>query len=403
MRLKKVIYVAVILSAMCVSCAKDRTNEYVEKTQGNHWMQTVMQEWYLWADSLQDLDWKQYFATPSTFVSRLTSQSDADDKWTYCSVDTIVADYHKCGTFNHYNSYGLDLSLMTDPTGETTKQYARVLTVYPGSPAERCGLQRGDFISQVGESKMSSKVMGYLEKGFARQLVVSRLGVTDDGDTFYWTDTDTLQIEASEQVSVSTVLRHGMLTSDVAYIMLTDMNDFDAISPAISALMSRHPSDLIVDVRLCNVGTIDCAVQMARTIGNASGTMLRTIWNSYKSSNNTTYDIESASGCNLFFITSSYTQGAAEWLIWGLKSLGQDNVTVVGTTTAGQTVMLRDFPTQYYYTIHAAVAYVADADGDYGYKDGITPDEAINEFDYVQLYPYGDPRETMIYHIMSNH
>ena len=31
MRLKKVIYVAVILSAMCVSCAKDRTNEYVEK------------------------------------------------------------------------------------------------------------------------------------------------------------------------------------------------------------------------------------------------------------------------------------------------------------------------------------------------------------------------------------
>ncbi len=391
------------MTVMCVSCAEDRTHEYEEKTAGNHWMQEVMQEWYLWGDSLQELDWKQYFATPSVFVSRLTSQSKAGDRWTYCTVDTVVADDHKRGTFNRYNSYGLDLSLMTDPTGETTKQYARVLTVYPGSPAERCGLRRGDFISQVGESKMSSKVMGYLEKGGARTLVVTRLDVSEDDETVFWADTDTLQMEPSEQVSVATVMKYGMLASDVAYIMLTDMNDFDSMRQPVNALVSQHPSDLIVDVRLCNAGTIDCAVQLARTIGSASGTLLRTIWNSNKSSNNTTYDIESSVGCNLFFITGSYTQGAAEWLIWGLRSLNPYGVTVVGTATAGQTVLLHDFATQYYYTIHAAVAFVADAAADYSYKNGITPDEIINEFDYVQLYPYGDTRETVVAYIMDNH
>ena len=49
----------------------------------------------------------------------------------------------------------MDVLLMNDPTGETTKQYARVVTVYANSPAERCGLQRNDFIGQVDDNKMA--------------------------------------------------------------------------------------------------------------------------------------------------------------------------------------------------------------------------------------------------------
>ena len=381
------------------SCGEDRTYEYEEKTQGNHEMQSLMQEWYLWGDSLKELDWKQYFASPTAFLPKLTSQSPNGYPWSYCSIDTIIADYHTCGYFNHCDSYGLDITLMTDPTGETTKQYARVLTVYPNSPAEQCGLQRGDFISQVGDAKMSKTVMSQLVSGRERTLVVSRLAVDAD-EILYWTSTDTLQLSRSRAVDVSTVMISRMLTPDVAYLMLTDLIDFTQISPSLSRLLTQSPSALIIDLRLCNQGSIDCAIELANKIGNASGIMLRTIWNSRKSANNTAYNISVASGLDLYFITSSYTQGAAEWLIYGLQSMQLENIKIVGQATAGQTVMLHPVPTVYQYTLYPAVAYVCNADGNHDYDSGIVPDDSFNEFDYVHLYPYGDIREAVVSHIL---
>lgn len=395
-----------IIGALClliVSCGEDRTYEYEEKTQGNHWMQTLMQEWYLWGDSLQDLDWRQYFAAPSAFVSRLTAQSKANDKWSYCTIDTVLTDNYTIGQFDHIQSYGIDFSLMTDPTGATTKQYARVLTVYPNSPAERCGLQRGDFIAQIGEQKMTRTIMSRLVNGMARTLVVNRLGADMVEEQYYWASVDTLYMEAAEKVDVPTVWQSCMIADDVAYIMLTDLNDYSIIKSRLQALLQHNPSDIIVDLRLCNQGTVECAVGLAEAISSAEGTLLQTVWNSQKSQLNEQFDISGASTANLFFITSSYTRGAAEWLIYGLKALQSDEMKVVGQTTAGQTVMLKALPTQYQYTVYPAVAFVCNGDGNHSYTTGISPDDEINEFDYAWLYPYGDENETIVDYILNHY
>lgn len=394
---------AFILLSLLWACGKDRTYEYEEKTVGCHQMQDLMTEWYLWGDSIKDIEWQQYFAKPTDFISKLTSQSKANDKWSYCLIDTIESDPLPCGYFNHVDSYGLDVVLMNDPTGETTKQYARVVTVYANSPAERCGLQRNDFISQIDNNKMASSVIKNLVNGRSRTLYISHLGISSDEQSFYWTDHDTITMEKSERVTVPTVMVSRMLYDDIGYLMLTDLSHTDEITAAIRSLTANNMYDLIIDFRLCNSGTIECVYEVAKLICSTEGPFLRTFWNTAKAANNETYTIFPLKGVrgSLFFITSQYTQGAAEWLIHGLKAMSTGSV-VVGKTTAGQNVMLKAIPSDYQYTIYPAVAYVADGDGDYDYASGIDPDEPINELDYAVLYPYGDVREPIINYILLN-
>ena len=387
---------------LLVSCGKDRTYEYEEKTVGCHQMQDLMTEWYLWGDSIKDLDWQQYFAKPTDFISKLTAQSKANDKWSYCLIDTIESDPLPCGYFDHVNSYGLDVVLMNDPTGETTKQYARVVTVYENSPAERCGLQRNDFISQVDNNKMASTVIKNLVNGRSHTLYVSRLSVNADGDSFCWTDYDTVKLEKSERVTVPTVMVCRMVYKEVGYLMLTDLSHTEEITAAIRRLEAQGMGDLILDLRLCNSGTIECVCEVAQLISHETGTFLRTFWNIKKSAYNQTYTITSSNDYDLYFITSDYTQGAAEWLIQGLRAMSEDGMTVVGKTTAGQNVMLKAIPSDYQYTLYPAVAYVGDKDGNYDYASGIEPDVIINELEYAVLYPYGNTREALLNYILSN-
>ena len=92
--------------ALCllVSCGKDRTYEYEEKTVGCHQMQDLMTEWYLWGDSIKDLDWQQYFAKPTEFITKLTAQSKANDKWSYCLIDTIESDPLPAGPHGRHSA-----------------------------------------------------------------------------------------------------------------------------------------------------------------------------------------------------------------------------------------------------------------------------------------------------------
>ena len=92
------------------SCGEDRTYEYEEKTRHNHWMQEVMLDKYLWADTLANFEpaWKNYFETPSQFLSTLVKKSGQKDAWSYVEMDTLNEDSHERGNFNHIDSYGFD-------------------------------------------------------------------------------------------------------------------------------------------------------------------------------------------------------------------------------------------------------------------------------------------------------
>jgi len=409
-----------------VSCGEDRTHEFEEATACGHWMQELMQAHYLWGDSIKDLTWKQYFGDPQTIFKRFTQQAPVTDSWSWCSIDTTASDPHPRGYYNHLNSYGLDLLLMTDPTGETSRTYARIISVYPDSPAEQCGLQRGYFIGAVNGTRMSSSLASNLVNGKSHTLEVLQLGINDSLTAYEWTATDTITLPASTYVEdkpyptlcsfkvgeqKAVYLQCNRLTEGPTEIDSESQTYVQQLSSVMEQIRSLSPQYLILDLRLCNDGTLAMSQRMASYLASglsSDAVFAQTFYRSNLAQQNesltylSSITAQSLNLQQLFLITGSYTSGAAEWLIRGLKaSLGDDYITTVGTTTAGKIVNTGSFPSDYYVTLHPAVCYVADGTGDYNYTSGITPDAEIEDLSDVVLYPYGDSRETILATILK--
>lgn len=407
-----------------MACGEDRTYEYEEKTQHNQWMYEVMRDHYLWADALAAYEptWKSYFATPSSFLSTLTKQSGHSDSWSYLEVDTVRADSHERGYFNHLDSYGMDYALMTDPTGQTTRQMLRVLTVYSGSAAQRAGLQRGDFICAYDGNKLNSSNASKLKSGIARTLEVRHVGVNEDENTFYWVDTLTVQLEASSYVEDVAFPTYSAKEHDdlmVGYLQCTRLLEYpteqtqgrtvsvvyrDRLDQAMAYLLSQGIEEMVLDLRLCNDGTLAMAQRLASYVvapQHLGTTFVQTFYNAAHTSSNQTVPYDTSVGnlglSRIYILTSAYTQGAAEWLIHALQcSMGTDNVVLVGMATKGQNVLTEEVAHDHYIRLRPAVAYVADANGNYDYSS-IAPTLSVDEQNYVVMGPYGDLTDMLYY------
>ncbi|MBO5749851.1 MAG: PDZ domain-containing protein, partial [Bacteroidaceae bacterium] len=357
---KKVLSVLIAVGSVwgLASCGEDRTYEYEEKTSEARWVETAVQEWYLWADSMPEFGWKDYFAGSESFLKKLTSKIYPADKWSYSEVDSLTKDYHPRGIFDHLKSYGLDVSMITDPTGNTSRQFVRVKTVYPDSPAERCGLQRNDFITHINGQKVSSSNMADLKGGLARTLVRTTLNYSLEEQMFFWNEADTLALPASEYVEdkafpLDSVYDFGGYKAGYlmcnrlvasAYEQGSTAGEYRvALDNAMARMKSESVDALILDLRLCNYGEMAMVRRLATYIvGAQDAPLLHTLWKESKSEMNESITADEQIVSNalslerVYVITSSYTQGAAEWLVQGLKGvLGEENVLTFGTKTAG--------------------------------------------------------------------
>ncbi len=403
---------------MLVGCAEDRTYQYEEKTAGARWIESAVKEWWLWGDSVKELTWNDYFLKGENFLKKLTAASKGLDKWSYCEVDTLQEDYHQRGTFNHFDSYGMDVVVMTDPTGVTSRQYGRVVTVYKGSPAERLGLQRNDFIASINDKKVTTANVTDLVKGRERTLAVAKLAYDLEQQTYFWGQTDTLTLMPSEYVEdkafpYSAV--YDLYDQKIGYLMCTRLvegaderqSQGTEYREELDRIMSGFRADgveaLIVDLRLCNYGDMPMVSRMAAYIaGHGGQTLLKTEWRPSKGEMNGTLTFDAAVADNplqlrrVCFITGKYTRGAAEWLIHGLRGvLGEGSVLTVGEATAGQGMLTHAVTSpDYFITLHLASAYVTDANGNR--CTAIVPTEEVKELTFADLYPYGDTREALL-------
>lgn len=406
---------------MAISCGEDRTYEYEEKTQHNSWMHKMMLEHYLWADSIADYEpsWKSFFGKPSEFLSQLTKQSKQNDSWSYVQIDTLGEDPHQRGYFNHVESYGIDFKLMNDPTGQTSKQVLRVLTVYPHSPAERAGLVRNDFICLFNGNKFTSNNLSKLQKGVARELEVCHVAENPEDYSLYWKDTVMVSLPASEYVEDEAFpLSHILIMGDtlVGYLMCTRLTEGpveEHVTPhtryrqSLDAIMTQMKSvgvkEVVLDLRLCNYGTIDMAQRLASYVVSSEAlgtTFVQTFWNQKHADQNKSipYDtsVDNLGLHRVYILTSSYTQGAAEWLIHALQhSMGEENVILVGASTKGQNVMTSEVWHDFYVRLFPVVAYVANGAGNYDYGS-LTPTIELDELAYLNLVDYGDPEEILL-------
>jgi len=400
------------------ACGEDRVYQYEELTANNKAILNLMEAYYLWADDIDtDLDWKEYFGDGDDFFDDLLV---SNDDWSFATIDTVSSDPFARGHFNHLNSYGMDYSIITDPTNATSRYYMRVLMVEPGSPADDAGIKRNDYISHIDDSRVSSS--SSLESGTAKSITISHIEYDSIEEMLYWTDTTVVEMPASRYVEDYPFLNYSIINDEsgkIAYIMVTRLtpgpieNDSlstkyrDDMDKIFTSFKQQGATDLIVDLRYCNNGNIDMAQRLASYIAgdDSNGNkFITTFWNANNESNNSAvyFDTSLTNGNELnlsrvCFITSDYTTGAAEWMIHALQcELGESNVIIVGSQTSGQNVLTNAYETGYYVTINPAVAYVGDANGDYDYSDGIQPTETITESGFVYFYPFGDINENMV-------
>lgn len=419
-----------LLCTLLLSCkGEDRSHEYEELTAHNNWMLTVMQDKYLWGDQLQEPTYKSYFYPGTQFFSTLTSSQK--DTWSYCLVDSAITDPHTRGNFNHLDTYGIDFTVINDPTKTTSRSFARVTHVVEGSPAAQAGLRRNSFISIVDDTRItSSNASKYLVNGKEHSIVFHHLDtlVTDSVEptTYIWTDSIEATLPASryvEEKAFPVAKVFDIYGINIAYLMATRLvpypdeqqtsgNIFLAdLDAKMQAIMAFRPAELVLDLRLCNYGTIEMAQRLASYIVPTAlkdRTFLKTKWNDRYAANNTTYTYDTTIGSlelpHIYIITGTYTQGAAEWLIKALQqTLGHENVTIIGTATKGQNVMTQYIASGYGHQLYPAVAYVTDESGDIS-PTPITPTYTVNETANTYLLymnEYGDPNEILFAYCLA--
>lgn len=412
-----------VVFSLC-SCGEDRTYQYEEKTQHNHWVYDVMLDEYLWADRLSDYtpDWKSFFAAPSSFLSTLVAKSGHSDVWSYVEIDTLVADIHERGQFNHIDSYGMDYVLMTDPTGQTTKQVLRLMTVYPNSPAEAAGLRRNDFITSLDGYRISSSNMSRLKSGGSHSLEVTHIAVDEAENFFYWSDTTAVALGASGYVEDEAFPIYNIMYIEgmkVGYVMCTRLVEYavergvgrgngaeycEKLDEVMAYMQGGGVDEMVLDLRLCNYGTLAMAQRLASYVVNPncrSGAFAKTFRNEAHSAENAVLPYDFSVGnlglSRVYVLTSAYTQGAAEWVIHALKcSMGEENVITVGLATKGQNVMTEEVGLNFHVRLFPVVAYVADGEGNYDYGS-IAPTINVNEQNYVSMGEYGTLDDILYY------
>ncbi|HZU39888.1 MAG TPA: S41 family peptidase [Solirubrobacteraceae bacterium] len=278
-----------------------------------------------------------------TVLNRLTSQyyrplnrSQLIDQ----GLAGMVASLHD--PYSHYFSASEYRSFMnvTDPhvSGigvdiNPTPRGLRVVDVFPGSPAARAGLHRGDLIVRVGSTALAGRSVGYsssLIKGRAGTKVT--LTILRDGSARVIT-----VVRANVQVPVTAerlVSYHGVR---IGYLELTSFTQGsgDELRQQVRKALEQHARALILDLRENGGGLLEEGVNVA-SIFIADGTIVTTDGRSQPRQVYLALGNAIAPRIPLVVLVDRGTASAAEIVTAALQDRGRAKV--VGTHTYGKGV-----------------------------------------------------------------
>ncbi len=357
----------------------------------------VMHDTYLWYDKVPSLDYNDTaYPTPEALLEAL--KYSRYDKWSYITTKKAYNTYFEEGS---YIGYGFRFALLPDRNDSV------VLFVYPGSPADGAGLERGDHIEAINGHTIAQIIDQNLTQIFgAEQIgVVSALHVRKRGGGI-------VDMNLSKAVvSLSPVLYTKIFDTAEHRVGYLLFNSF--IEPAKEQLertfddFKTHGVDtLILDLRYNGGGRLDVAGQLCSLIAGPSvllashrtKTMLQIRHNDrYRSKNWTMHyplPSQNALGVHtLYVITTEDTCSASEAVINALRasSLGIE-VHTIGSATCGKPVGMygEDFCDKHIAPIEFAL-YNSDGVGEY--FDGIDANcSASDDLNHT----FGDLNESML-------
>ncbi len=384
------------------ACGDDRTGEYLTLTQEDHWIETQMKNYYLWYADMPKLDYEDYFDDEEDFFEDLLSTECRDgrgDTFSYFE-STASSDTDNSLYVDEESTYGFDFAIYSDPTGTTAHYMARVLYVLPDSPASEAGLQRGDWITEIDSTYITTSTYSKLLEGGAISLGIADLVCTveDDEEDWSWENETTLALSASRAVENNPFYCAEVISgTTIGYLMYdhfapgaTDSGtEYDEeMKEIFASFKSAGVTDFILDLRYNLGGTMSCIQQLCSYLAPSSALGQPLYYLEYNDKNtdlnSTAMLSEDLASQNLdlstlYVITSSYTASASETTIYCLKPYM--TVNILGETTVGKNLASLGFVSSYDFTIHPIVATVYSSENTTDFDYGIDPDYTCDELD----------------------
>ncbi len=222
---------------------------------------------------------------------------------------------------------GIGIDVLPDPRG------LRIGDVFPGSPAARAGLVRGDVVEQVGSVSLANR-----SADFASRLIKGRAGTSVSLTVLSGKQRRTVSITRANLVvpvaSSSLITYHGVKIGVVRLSSFTDGSGGE-VRLQVQKMLSAGAQALILDLRGNGGGLLDEAVNVA-SVFIPDGTIVSTRGRSQPTQVYTAKGDAIAAKIPMVVLVDRGTASAAEIVTGALKDRGRAKV--VGTHTYGKGV-----------------------------------------------------------------
>jgi C-terminal processing protease CtpA/Prc len=427
MDIRRYFSLAVVLLAVLLTGCEDEKGKdlpIVEDSpnkKANEWIYKIMDENYLWYEELSakksSLDFDQ---EPDEFFKKLLSDNDGVKRnGNHFYFSTIEKKPEKSKAISETEpTYGFEYIVYSFTDADF--EYARVLYVLPGSPAEEAGLLRDDWIVGMnGSDNNITDAFTTLEEGSdALTVKIAKPNYDKEG----WTDKGDLTLSAAKIMSNTPLFKDSVYVygdRKIGYLVYnhfsreaegTDDGAYDTqMKSLFSEFKSEGVNEFVLDLRFNSGGLVTCAQLLSSLLApaNALGKNFCTLsYNDKKKNRESKLNFDSrvsASNLNLkrlYVLTGRFTASASEAVINCLKPY-MDDVRIIGEKTIGKAVGSSPYgeDDDYEWILHPITLRIVNSEGkaDYG-QVGFEPDVFIDEYDYpfVKLLPLGDTKEVLL-------
>ncbi len=391
-RNKLIIILASILIAgsfIFSSCEKEKI--YSPDYNTVQELHSLMNEWYLWKDSISDVNPDNYSNVDDLLQAM---RYFPRDKWSYISTEDEYAQYYEEGT---YVGYGFGYS--ADSEGNII-----ITFLYENSDLTSYGITRAWKINKINgigidENSSIGTLLGANEIGVENTIEFESPTGTKVSETF-----------SKKLIAMNTVTYQEIIISGADKIGYFVFKSFigpsiDELTEIFNDFKAQGVNELVVDLRYNGGGRMDVVSHLAGLIipDNLNGELFfKYEHNVDQSDENSEYLFEQDAGSlkldKVYFITGKGSASASEAIINGLDPYL--DVYIVGDDTYGKPVGMYSFASRVSNLVYVPISFrLLNADDFGGYYNGLQADSYVNDDLYNDFGTDESIFKEVLYHI----
>lgn len=394
-----------------ISCEKDTS---LDTPPVNEWIYKTMEENYYWFDELPKFS--SSISDPEKFFNSLLSSKDGKKGYHYSYIEEDITT--KSGNTSLSHGFKFIPFLLSD---RSSLVVVRLTYIVKGSPAERAGLKRGDWISHYNGVQLTEGNINEFNN-FTGAMNLS-IGQLRNGNFEKIGEVD---IASAVEMAINPIYidtTYLVNNKKIAYLMYNsfvpgpidnkDETYDNQLRTVFANFASQNPEAFILDLRYNQGGLLDCAQLLATMLVDQSAldkTFCKLIFRAPKNKAEVSHKLnrsEIRNGKNLnlkklYLITGTQTASASELIINGLRPYM--DVVLIGDVTEGKNVGSNEFEDKknHSWVLHPITCHLENADGYSDYADGFEPDFNISDtHNYNTWKELGNTDEYMLSNVIS--